>query len=109
MAGSAFLNVKDLVLFKLETTYGLDSSPSEANSGNAIKLTEPPKIDVTQEFLEQNGGDGTRGFTTPIGTVRPTGVTFRSYVTGFSNSSPASYTASVKPPLADVFRACGMF
>lgn len=108
MAGSTFLNVKDILLFKLETTYGVDAAPSEANSGNVIKLAEPFQIDVTQEFVEQNGGDGTRGFTTPIGTVRPAGVTFRSYLTGHNNETD-SYTAAKKPPLADVLRACGMF
>ena len=109
MAGSAFLNVKDILLFKLETAYGVDAAPSEANSGNVIKLAEPFQIDVTQEFVEQNGGDGTRGFTTPIGTVRPAGVTFRSYITGLNSVVTDSYTAAKKPPLADVMRACGMF
>lgn len=108
MAGSTFLNVKDILLFKLESAYGTDSNPSEAASGNVIKLAEPFQIDITQEFVEQNGGDGTRGFTTPIGTVRPAGVTFRSYVTGLNNSV-TSYDATNKPPLADVFRACGLF
>jgi hypothetical protein len=108
MAGSTFLNVKDILLFKLETTYGADSAPSEANSGNTIKLAEPFQIDVTQEFVEQNGGDGTRGFTTPIGTVRPAGITFRSYITGNDNAVN-SYSAAKKPPLADVLRACGLF
>lgn len=108
MAGSVFLTVKDILLFKLETTYGTDSAPSEASSGNTIKLAEPLTVDLTQEFVEQNGGDGTRGFTTPIGTVRPTGVTFRSYITGHSNAV-TSYDATNKPPLADLFRACGMF
>ena len=108
MAGSTFLNVKDILLFKLETTYGVDAAPSEANSGIVVKLAEPLQIDVTQEFVEQNGGDGTRGFTTPIGTVRPAGVTFRSYITGHKNSAD-SYDATNKPPLGDVLRACGLF
>lgn len=108
MAGSTFLNVKDILLFKLESTYGVDAAPSESNSGNVIKLAEPLQIDVTQEFVEQNGGDGTRGFTTPIGTVRPIGVTFRSYITGHNNNA-SSYTATDKPPLADALRAAGLF
>lgn len=108
MAGSVFLTVKDLLLFKLETTYGSDSAPTESGSNQVVKLAQPVEIDVTQEFVEQNGGDGTRGFTTPIGTVRPVGVTFRSYVTGNDNVTN-SYTAAIKPPLADLFRACGLF
>ena len=108
MAGSTFLNVKDLLLFKLETTYGSDAAPTEAGSNQAVKLAEPLQLDVTQEFVEQNGGDGTRGFTTPIGTVRPAGVTFRSYITGNDNTTN-SYTAAIKPPLGDLLRACGLF
>jgi hypothetical protein len=98
------LTKRTLALFKIESTSGVDAAPSEASSGNAIKIIDPPVVDATQEWIESTGGDQSLGYRQPIGTVRPIGVTFRSYVTGHN---AGSYTAALKPPLGDVFRACG--
>jgi hypothetical protein len=104
MPGLPRLTKKTLALLKIESTVGVDAAPSETASGNAIKIIDPPVVDATQEWIETTGGDNTLGFRAPIGTVRPIGITFRSYVTGHG---AGSYTAALKPPLGDVFRACG--
>lgn len=106
MAGEIRLTRKQLMLFKLETTYAADAAPNEASSGQPVHLMEPFETDMTQEFVERNPANNTTGFDRPIPTVRPIGVTFRSFVTGHTVGD--SYTAAKKPPLADLFRACGM-
>lgn len=106
MPGDVNLTRRQILLLKTETTYGVDADPTEANSFEAIKLTDNFALDPGQEFIEVQGGNLTRGFQKPIPTVRPFGVTFRSYVHGLGTGS---YDASNKPALADGFRACGLF
>ena len=101
------LTRKQILLLRTETTYAADSDPTEANSFDSIKLIDPFTIDIAQEFVEVTGGNLTRGFDKPIATVRPFGITFRSYMVGIGGVD--SYTAVVKPPLADALRACGLF
>ena len=105
--GEVRLQRKQLILFKNETTYGVDAAPSEANSNQAVRLVDPFDTDMGQEFIEVQPGNNTRGFNRALPTFRPFGVTFRSYVTGISPGS--AYSAAVKPPLADLLRACGLF
>ncbi len=105
--GDVNLTSRQLLLMKTETNYGVDADPSEANSFEAMRMVDPFTIEIDQNFVEQIGGNLTRGFDRPIPTTRPAGVTFRSYVTGIGGEG--SYTATVKPPLADAFRACGLF
>ena len=65
--------------------------------------------DFGQDMVEVSGGNLTRGFTRPIATIRPAGVTFRTYVHGIT--SPAYgviYRATAKTPIGDLLRACGM-
>jgi hypothetical protein len=105
MAGEVRLSRKELILFKLETTAGVDAAPTEANSNQAIRVIEPFTTDMGQEFVEVQPGNNTRGFNRPIPTVRPFGVTFKSYLSGIPNS----YSAGNKPVLGDAMRACGLF
>lgn len=106
MAGEVRLARKELILFKTETGYGVDAAPSEANSNQAVRLVDPFDMDMGQEWIEVQPGNNTRGFNRALPTVRPIGVTFRSYLVG---ANAGSYSAAVKPPLADLFRACGLF
>lgn len=107
MPGEVRLQRKQLALFKIETTYGVDAAPTEANSNQAVRLVDPFDMDMGQEFIEITPGNNTRGMNRALPTFRPTGATFRSYVTGITPGN--SYTATIKPPLADLFRACGLF
>lgn len=94
----------------IESTYGTDAAPQASNSYQAIRLIDPFVLDLGQEMVEVSGGNLSRGRSRPIATVRPTGITFRSYMHGIT--SPASgviYSATAKPALGDLFRACGMF
>lgn len=100
-----FLTAQQLLLLKLETSYGTDAAPSHANSFEAIALVDAFTLDLGQEVVEQSGGTLSRGRIRPIGTKRPVGVTFRSYLRG---TDGVSLAASVKHPLADALRACGL-
>ena len=105
-----FLTRRQILLAKIEATYGTDAAPQEANSYQAIRLIGPFVLDLGQENVEISGGNLSRGRSRPIATVKPTGITFRTYVHGIT--SPASgfiYTATAKPALGDLFRSCGMF
>lgn len=108
--GDVFLTRRALLLAKIEASYGTDSAPQHTNSYEAIRLIDPFALDLGQEMVEVSGGNLSRGRSRPIATVRPTGITFRTYVHGIS--SPASgiiYSATAKPALGDLFRACAMF
>ena len=105
-----FLTRRQILLAKIETSYGTDAVPQASNSYEAIRLIDPFVLDLGQDMVEVSGGNLSRGRSRPIATVRPTGITFRSYVHGIT--SPASgyiYTAAAKPALGDLFRACAMF
>lgn len=99
-----FLTRRQLCLLAVEATYGVDAAPEESNSFQAIRLVDPFTLDLGQEWVEVEGGQLTRGRSRPIATVRPAGITFRTYIHGIDVST---YTANVKPPLADAIRACG--
>ena len=104
-----FLVRRQILAQRIETTYGTYSDPNPASSYQPIRLVDPFVGDFGQEMVEVSGGNLSRGRTRPIATVRPAGVTFRTYVHGIT--SPASgiiYSATAKPPLGDLFRACGM-
>ena len=98
------LERKQLMLFKIESTYGTDAVPNEANSYEAIRIMEPFDMDMTQNFVEIQPGNNTMGFDRPIPTTRPIGVTFKTFVTGLGADS---YTAAKKPPIGDLLRVCG--
>ncbi len=101
------LTRRQVLLLRTETNYGADADPTETQSFDAMKLIDPFTLDTTQEFVEITGGNLTRGMAQPIGTVRPIGVTFRSYMVGIAATE--SYSATQKAPLADALRACGLF
>lgn len=94
----------------IESTYGTDAAPQASNSYQAIRMIDPFVLDLGQDVVEVQGGNLTRGRSRPIATVRPVGITFRTYIHGII--SPASgiiYSATAKPALGDLFRACGLF
>jgi len=98
------LNRRQCLLSAVESSYGIDAAPQEANSYQAIRMIEPFALDLGQEVLEQTGGLSTLGFSRPFGTVRPVGISFKTFVQGVNGS----YSATVKPPLGGLLRACGM-
>lgn len=104
--GDVFTTRRQLLLAALESTYGVDAAPQHTSSYQAIRLTEPFALDLTQETVDVTGGNLSRGVGRPIGTVRPTGVTFKTYVHGLDSGS---YTANRKPPIGDLLRSCGMW
>src|SRR5512135_3542054 len=106
MARDLFLTRRQLLLTKQETTYGTDAAPNDASSGNALKLVAPFTLDLAEDLIETQGGNLSRGRSRPIPAIKRSGVTFRTYVQGIDTSS---FTASVKPPIADTLRACGLF
>lgn len=106
--GDVILQRRQILAAALETTYATDAAPQHTNSFQAIRLIEPFNIDLGQEIVDVTGGNLSRGFGRPVGTVRPAGVSFKAMLVGL-NSGVGSYTANQKPPLGDLFRSCGMF
>lgn len=106
MADNVFLSRRQLFLAAPESTYATDAAPQHTSSGHPYKIIDPIAIDLGQEHVEVTGGNLTRGFSRPIGTVRPAGVTMRTFVTGIDTST---YTAAIKPPIANLLRACGLY
>ena len=105
-----FLTRRQELLCAIESTYGTDAAPQASNSYQAIRLIDPFVLDLGQEMVEVSGGNLSRGRSRPIATVRPTGVTFRTYVHGITSpSSGVIYSATAKPALGDLLRACGAF
>lgn len=98
------LNRRQQLLCAVESVYGSNRNPTGDNSYQTIRLLEPFQLDLTQEHVEQTGGLGTLGFSRPIATARPAGVTFRTFLQGV----PTSYSTALKPPVGDLLRACGM-
>lgn len=96
---------KQLVMLKLETTYGSDSAPTHTASYDSMRLIDPPVVDLGGEVVEFTGGNFTRGRIRPISTVRPFGATFRTYVQG---TDAVTYTAAVKPPIGAALQVCGL-
>ena len=104
-----FLTRRSILLAKIETTYGTDAAPQEANSYEAIRTIDPFTFTPGQENVEVSGGNLSRGYSRPIATIRPAEISFRTYVQGVpSPSSGIIYTANVKPPIGDLLRACGL-
>jgi hypothetical protein len=106
MANDVFLERRQILMAAVETTEAVDAAPQHTNSYQAIKMMEPFNVNLAQEFVEQTAGLLTRGMSRPIGTVRPMGITFKTYVCGLDSGS---YTANRKPPIGDLLRACGMY
>ena len=105
MAGpDVSINRRQWLLSAVESVYGTNRNPTESNSGQTIRLLEPFQLDVTQENVEQIGGLGTLGFSRPIATARPAGITFRTFMQGVGTS----YSAALKPPIGELLRSCGM-
>lgn len=102
----AFLTRRQILVTGVETVYGSDVAPQASNSYQAIRMIDPFALDIGGEVVEVTGGNLTRGMARPISTVRPIGVTFRTYVHGLNSGS---YTANQKPPIGDLLRACGLF
>ena len=102
----AFLTRRQLLMLALEATYGTDAAPQHTNSYQAMRMIDPFALDLGTEVVEVRAGALTRGMSRPIATVRPAGITFRTYVQGIDGTS---YTATIKPPIGDALRACGMF
>ena len=101
-----FLTRRQLLMVGLEATYGTDALPQHTSSYQAIRLVDPFVLDLGTEMVEQQAGVLSRGMSRPIATVRPAGITFRTYVQG---TNASTYTAAVKPPVGDMLRACGQF
>ena len=101
-----FLSRRQLMITAIESTYAVDRNPEATNSYQPIRLIDPFTLNLGQEFVENAGGNLTSGFGRPIATVRPAGVTFRTYVQGLDSGS---YTTTRKPPVGDLLRACGLF
>ena len=99
------LNRRQILLTAVESVYGVDRAPQETNSYQAIRILEPMTIDLGQEHIEQTGGLNTLGFSRPFATVRPVGLSFRTFVQGLDSGS---YTTNRKPPVGDLLRSCGM-
>jgi hypothetical protein len=106
MAIDLFLTRRQLLLQKSETTYGVDPVPSHSNSYDSLRLVAPFTLDLAEDLIETQGGNLSRGRGRPFPSIKRSGVTFRTYVQGVDT---ASYSASVKPPIADCIRACGFF
>lgn len=105
MAGpDVSINRRQWLLSAVESVYGTNRNPIESNSGQAIRLLEPFNLDLGQDNIEQIGGLGTLGFSRPIATARPAGVTFRTFIQGV----PTSYSTALKPPAGELLRACGL-
>ena len=104
MAGpDVSINRRQWLLSAVESVYGTNRNPVESNSGQAIRLIEPFNLDLGQDNVEQIGGLGTLGFSRPIATARPAGVTFRTFIQGVGTS----YSSALKPPIGELLRACG--
>ena len=101
-----FTTRRQTLMAALESTYGVDAAPQHSNSFQAIRIMEPFALDLTQEIVDVTGGNLSRGTGRPVGTVRPAGVTFKTYVHGLDSGS---YTSNRKPPIADLLRSCGMY
>lgn len=106
MAIDVFLTRRQLALQKLETNYGVDAVPSHTSSYDAIRLVAPFTLDLTEDLIETQGGNLSRGRQRPIPAIKRSGFTFRTYVQGVDVST---YTANVKPPIAGLLTACGLF
>ena len=104
-----FLTRRSILLAKIESTYGTDAAPQEANSYKAIRTIDPFTFTPGQEIVEVSGGNLSRGYSRPIATIRPAEISFRTYVQGIpSPSSGIIYSATAKPPIGDLLRACGL-
>lgn len=102
----ANLRKRQILITAIESTYATDAAPQGTNSYQAIRLVDPFELEIGTELVEVMGGNLTRGMSRPIATVRPIGVTFRTYVVGLNAQS---YTGNIKPPIGDLLRACGLF
>src|SRR3990167_9159139 len=101
-----FTTRRSILIAGLESIYAVDAAPQHTNSYQAVRLVEPFALDLTQETVDVTGGNLSRGFWRPVGTVRPAGITFKTYVHGLDSGS---YTSNQKPPIGDLLRSCGLF
>lgn len=99
-----FLTRRQLLMAKLETTYGVDAAPTHTASFDSQRLINPFTLDLGEDLIEVQGGNLSRGRQRPLVAIKRSGVTFQTYVQGIANS----YSATNKPPIADLLRACGL-
>lgn len=100
-----FLTRRQLLLVKQETNYGIDAAPTHTASYDGLRLVAPFTLDLNEDIIETQGGNLSRGRSRPMPAIKRSGVTFRCYVQGIDSST---YSASVKPPIGDTLRACGL-
>lgn len=100
------LTRRKILLTHTETVYGSDIGPSESASGDPVLMIDPFEYEQTVDMVEVLGGNIGRGRIRPIAGIRRNGVTFRTYVCGLTTGT---YTATVKPPISELLRACGLF
>jgi len=101
-----FLTRRQLLLAKQEVNYGIDAAPTHTASYDGLRLVAPFTLDLGEDLIETQGGNLSRGRSRPMPAIKRSGVTFRCYVQGVDT---LSYSAAVKPPIADVLRACGLY
>jgi len=92
------LKSKAIVLAKIETTYGVDASPTAA--ANAI-LCEEPEIEVLGKKLERNNTRSYLGALTPLNIGEGIKISFGTELKG-------SGTAGTAPEIGPLLRACGL-
>ena len=89
----------------VESAYGLDAAPQEANSGQALRLLEPFRLRLGEDFEELGGTEQARGASEGRVTGWTAEISFRAVVTGVAGNS---YTATIRPPLTGAFRTCAL-
>ena len=92
------------VLFKLETTEGVDAAPDAAIDAIPVEADSVTKgMPWTQEDSNEATGSLVAGAPLIVGQTVP--ISFKSRVKGAGVG--ATYSSTVKPPLHPVFQACG--
>lgn len=92
------------VLIKLETTEGVDASPTA--TADAIPV-EADSVSYNTPWTQEASNEATGSLVSgaPLIIGQPATVSFRSRVKGAGAGT--TYSASVKPPLHQAFQACG--
>ena len=98
------LTKRQLLLIAVESPYGLDAAPQETDLYQQMRLLEPFRLTLGEDFEELGGTGSARGFSEGRVTGWTAEVTFRALIGGVKGNS---YTAAVKPHLSAPLRACG--
>lgn len=104
MADPIIRHAQVAVLIKLETTEGIDASPSAAV--DAIPV-EADSVDYNNPWTTENSNEATGSLVVgaPLVIGQAATIKFRSRIKGAGPG--ATYTSSVKPPLHQALQACG--